>query len=123
MLTQLGLASCAPGQGMDVETNEQLQCLGGIEASECDDAALVGAAAGGDEVAWTALVQRFGGLVWAVARAHGLSAADAADVSKVTWLRLGQHLHRLPESVDGQDWLVQTARRESKRTLRLLRLG
>jgi DNA-directed RNA polymerase specialized sigma24 family protein len=110
-------------KGMDVETNEQLQCLDDIEVSECDDAVLMRAAAGGDEAAWSALVQRFAGLVWSVARAYGLSAADAATVSKVTWLRLGQHLHRLPEPVDGQDWLVQTAHRESKRTLRLLRLG
>jgi hypothetical protein len=121
VLTQLGVGElCAGTKGMDVQANGQLQCLGDIEASECDDAALVRAAAGGDEAAWSALVQRFGDLVWAVARADGLSAADAATVSKVTWLRLGQHLHRLPEP---QGWLVQTAHRESKRTLRLLRLG
>jgi len=78
----------------------------------------VRAAAGGDRDAWDRLVARFTGLVWAVARSHRLSDADAADVSQTTWLRLAEHLHRLrePERVGG--WLATTARHESLRTLR-----
>jgi RNA polymerase sigma factor (sigma-70 family) len=80
--------------------------------------ALVAAAAGGDEAAWNELVERFAGLVWAVARAHRLSTADAADVSQTTWLRLAEHLGRLrdPERVGA--WLATTARHESLRVLR-----
>jgi RNA polymerase sigma factor (sigma-70 family) len=80
---------------------------------------LVRAAGAGDFDAWNELVNRFAGMVWAVARRHRLSAADAADVSQTTWLRLVEQLNRIehPERVGG--WLATTARRESLRVLRL----
>jgi RNA polymerase sigma factor (sigma-70 family) len=79
---------------------------------------LVRAAAAGDQSAWDELVDRFAGLVWAIARAHRLSAADAADVSQTTWLRLVEHLNRLrdPERVGA--WLAATARHECLRVIR-----
>ncbi len=81
-------------------------------------AALVGAANGGSEQAWNLLLARFGDLVWAVARSHGLSECDASDVVQTVWLRLYQQLGRLsaPERVGA--WLVTTARRECLRLLR-----
>jgi RNA polymerase sigma factor (sigma-70 family) len=81
-------------------------------------ASLVLAAAAGDQRAWDELVERFGGLVWAIARAHRLGPADAADVSQTTWLRLVEHLHRLrdPDHVGG--WLATTARHECLRVIR-----
>jgi RNA polymerase sigma factor (sigma-70 family) len=81
---------------------------------------LMRAAAAGDQTAWNELVERFQGLVWATARAHRLSHADAADVAQTTWLRLVEHLDRIrdPERLGG--WLATTARNES---LRLIRLG
>ena len=80
---------------------------------------LVGAAVAGDAAAWNGLVDRFAGLVWAIARRHRLSAADAADVSQTTWLRLVEHLERIekPERIGA--WLATTARHESLRVLRL----
>jgi RNA polymerase sigma factor (sigma-70 family) len=83
-------------------------------------AALVEAASKGDEQAWAELVDRFARLVWSVARAHGLTEADAADVCQTTWLRLVEHIDRLrrPESVGS--WLITAARRESYRVLREL---
>jgi RNA polymerase sigma factor (sigma-70 family) len=80
---------------------------------------LVGAAAAGDQQAWNALVSRFNGLVWSVARAHRLSNHDAADVVQVTWLRLVEHLGRLKEPERVGSWLATTARRESLKVLRL----
>jgi RNA polymerase sigma factor (sigma-70 family) len=79
---------------------------------------LVAAADDGDDAAWTLLVERFGGLVWSVARGYGLGAADAADVFQVTWLRLTEHLGRIdhPERVGA--WLATTARHEALRVLR-----
>jgi RNA polymerase sigma factor (sigma-70 family) len=81
-------------------------------------ASLVLAAAAGDQRAWDELVDRFSGLVWAIARAHRLAPADAADVSQTTWLRLVEHLHRLrdPDHVGG--WLATTARHECLRVIR-----
>jgi RNA polymerase sigma factor (sigma-70 family) len=84
-------------------------------------AELVAEAVGSDAAAWRALVERYQGLVWSVARAHGLPDADAADVSQATWLNLAQHLHRLREPDRLAGWLATTARRESLRVLAVRR--
>ena len=86
-----------------------------------DVGCLVQEAAAGQQDAWDALVDRFAGLVWAIARGHGLSVADAADVSQTTWLKLAEHLHRIrePERIGG--WLSTTARNESLRVRRVSR--
>ena len=85
---------------------------------ELDLGTLVRDAARGDEQAWAALVNRFAGLVWAVARGHGLDHADAADVSQTTWLRLAEQLSFIRDPDRLGAWLATTARRESLRTLR-----
>ncbi len=79
---------------------------------------LLRAAEVGDEGAWDSLVGRFGDLLWSVARAYRLSAADAGDVVQMTWLRLVENLGRIedPERLAG--WLATTARHECLRTLR-----
>ena len=56
--------------------------------------------------------------MWAVARAHRLRDADAADVSQATWLRLLQNLGQLKEPARVGAWLATTARRECLRVLR-----
>jgi len=72
----------------------------------------------GDQRAWDAIVSRYGGLVWAVARAHRLGDADAADAAQATWLKLIEHVGDIkdPNCVGG--WLATTARRECLRILR-----
>jgi len=84
-------------------------------------APLVAAAAGGDGSAWNALVDRFAALVWSIPRDFGLSAADAADVSQTTWLRLAENLTRIREPERVGAWLATTARNESLRSLRRAR--
>jgi RNA polymerase sigma factor (sigma-70 family) len=84
-----------------------------------DVASWVSAAESGDKAAWQKLVDRFAPTVWAVARGHRLSAADAADVSQTTWLRLVEHLGRIEQPERVGAWLATTARRESLRVLRL----
>lgn len=81
---------------------------------------VVAAARGGDQRAWDVLVERYSGLVWAVARSHRLGPSDAADVFQTTWLRLVEHLDdvRDPDKLGG--WLSSTARHEC---LRMLRAG
>jgi len=87
-------------------------------ARSATSAALVEAAAAGNAIAWDEIVRRYAGLVWSVARAHRLGAADAADVSQTVWLRLVEHLGGLrdPEAVPG--WLRATARHECLRVIR-----
>jgi RNA polymerase sigma factor (sigma-70 family) len=57
-------------------------------------------------------------MVWAVARSYRLTAADAADVSQTTWLRLVQHLDRIEQPERVGAWLAITARHEALRVAR-----
>ena len=82
-------------------------------------AALVTAAAAGDETAWAELVARYTPLVLSVVRPYGLSPADAADVNQTVWLRLVEHLGGLTEPAELAGWLATTARRECYRHLRM----
>lgn len=81
---------------------------------------LVQSAAGGDEESWNALVERFAGLVWSVARSFRLDDASAADVVQETWLRLAGSLDRIRDPERVGSWLMTTARHESLRVIRLL---
>jgi RNA polymerase sigma factor (sigma-70 family) len=71
----------------------------------------------GDERAWNALVNRYAGLVWAVARSHRLNDADAADVSQATWIKLFRSLGTINTPAAVGAWLATTARRESLRCI------
>lgn len=75
-------------------------------------------AAGGERAAWDALVDRFGQMVWSVARSFRLDDASAADVAQTVWLRLIENVDSIqdPERLPG--WLVTTCRRESLRVLK-----
>jgi len=84
-----------------------------------DPGSLLKAAADGDDAAWRALVQRFSGLVWAVARGFRLSSSDAGDVYQTVWLRLTEHLSRIENPDQIGAWLATTARRESLRLVRV----
>lgn len=79
---------------------------------------LLRSAGGGDERAWTEIVQRYRGLVRAVVRSYRLQDADAHDAEQRTWLRLVEHRHavRDPQRLGG--WLATTASRECLRILR-----
>jgi RNA polymerase sigma factor (sigma-70 family) len=79
---------------------------------------LVNAAGAGDPQAWNRLVKEFGGMLWAIARAHRLGDADAADVSQATWLALLENLWKLNDPTRVGAWLATTARRECLRILR-----
>jgi RNA polymerase sigma factor (sigma-70 family) len=74
--------------------------------------ALVLRAADGDRQAWDELVSAYAGLIWSIARSYRLSAAEAADVSQTTWLRLCENIGRLRDPSCVGAWLATTARRE-----------
>ncbi|MEZ5116207.1 MAG: sigma-70 family RNA polymerase sigma factor [Candidatus Nanopelagicales bacterium] len=73
---------------------------------------LLTAAASGDQASWSALVDRFSGLLWSIARSFRLPTAEAADVVQTTWLRLVENLDRIEEPERLASWLATTARRE-----------
>jgi RNA polymerase sigma factor (sigma-70 family) len=83
-----------------------------------DDAELVEVvtqARAGENAAWETLIERFGGLVAAIARRCRLSDADVAEVSQTTWLRLVENLDRIQQPERLGAWLATTSRRESLR--------
>lgn len=70
-------------------------------------------AANGEQSAWEALVDRFGNVVWSVARGYRLDDATAKDVSQAVWLKLVENVDNIrdPERLPG--WLATTCRREA----------
>jgi RNA polymerase sigma factor (sigma-70 family) len=87
-------------------------------ASNCSNTTLLEQAAQGDQLAWTQLVDRYGGVVRSVASSFRLQKSDVSDIAQTTWLRLVQNLHTIrdPERLVG--WLAVTATRESLSLLR-----
>jgi len=88
--------------------------------SAADLASTMARAAAGDNAAWGTLVDRYGPLVWAVARAYRLTQADANDVVQTTWLQLLENLDDI-EPAALTRWLTTTARREALRVRRSMR--
>ncbi|SDP71372.1 RNA polymerase sigma factor [Lentzea jiangxiensis] len=82
-------------------------------------AALVSAAAAGDQSAWNEIVDRYTPLVVSVIYKHRLRPSDAADVNQTLWLRLVEQIGRLrePEALPG--WIMTTTRNECLRVLRV----
>ena len=91
-----------------------------VEAAGVPDAgleALVCAARGGDQGAWSALVARFDGRVRAIARSYRLCPADVDDVAQATWLHLLEDIGKLREPGAIGAWLATAARRTALRAL------
>lgn len=80
--------------------------------------ALVERAAAGDRESFEALVDRFAGLVWSIARGFGLSNDDASDVSQTVWLRFVEHLNDFDGVEQAASWIAASTRGESQRVLR-----
>src|SRR5271154_2026253 len=88
------------------------------EKPSADDGELVRVVArarAGESAAWGTLLERFGGLVAAIARRCRLSDADVAEVSQTTWLRLVENIGRIQQPERLGAWLATTSRRESLR--------
>jgi DNA-directed RNA polymerase specialized sigma24 family protein len=86
--------------------------------NDLDLGSLLRQAAGGDWRSWDALVDRFAGLVWAIARGHGLNQADAAEISRTTWMRLAENLDFISAPERLGVWLATNALRECLRLMR-----
>lgn len=78
-------------------------------------ARLVSEAREGSEDALGEIVTEFSPLLWHIARAAGLSTADAEDVVQTVWMRLLAHLDDIRDSAALAGWLVTTTRREAWR--------
>jgi RNA polymerase sigma factor (sigma-70 family) len=87
-----------------------------VEPDQSDVAVLVGAAAQGDEAAWSEIVDRFTPLLIAVVMRYRLSSGELEDVAQTVWLRLIEHLGELREPRALPMWLTTTAKREALRS-------
>lgn len=78
-----------------------------------DDAALVARCLSGESAAWSALVQRYQRLVYAIVLRMGFDEHGAADVFQTVFTRLIQHLPRITDPERLQAWIVTTTKREA----------
>jgi RNA polymerase sigma factor (sigma-70 family) len=85
---------------------------------ERDTEALVAAAAAGEPLAWSQLIDRYAVLIRSVCRSHRLCDADADDVAQLTWLRAVEHIGRLRDPHRFGAWVGTTARHECLAVLR-----
>lgn len=78
-----------------------------------DNAALIAGCRNGDAQAWSAIVDRYERLVYAIPIGEGLSPDQAADVAQETFASLMAHVDKIrrPESL--ASWLMTVARRLS----------
>jgi len=74
-----------------------------------DEAALVGAAQGGDEAAFTEIVRRYQRAVYRVAYALTRNASDADDLAQETFVRAYQALGRFRQGEPLYPWLSRIA--------------
>jgi RNA polymerase sigma factor (sigma-70 family) len=79
---------------------------------------LIAAAAAGEQRGWLGLIDRYGPLVWQVARRYRLSDYESQDVSQTVWLRLLEQVGRIREPLALPGWLVTTTRNEALRVLK-----
>lgn len=68
---------------------------------------------GRDPTAWAELVDRFGGLVWSVARGFRFDDATCADVCQNVWVKLYEKRDTIRDPEKLGSWLAITTRNEA----------
>lgn len=92
------------------------------------DETLVARCRKGDGAAWSALVERYKGLVYSIPLKFRMPAEDAADTFQSVWLDLYSELERLREPAALRGWLVSATShkclhwkaRENRRAVKVL---
>ncbi|UOE17820.1 sigma-70 family RNA polymerase sigma factor [Thermobifida halotolerans] len=80
---------------------------------------LVRRAAQNDEDAWDALLDRYSGLVWGIARSYSLPFHDAQDITQTVLCNLAEYLTRLRDPERLGSWLATVTHNECRRHLRI----
>lgn len=89
-----------------------------VTASAAEDAALIARCREGDEAAWSALVEKYGRLVYSIPRKLGLSESDSDDVFQTVFSALLRHVREIEQPGSLSYWLMTTSRRASWKVLR-----
>jgi len=77
------------------------------------DAELVSACLEGNEAAWSALVEKYKRLVYAIPLKYRLPPEDAADVFQGVWMDLYRDLPKLENKAGVKSWLITAGARRS----------
>lgn len=80
---------------------------------------LVARCLSGDHAAWSAIIDRYAGLVYAIARAHNLDASACDDIAQDVFAQLWKSLTdiRDPDALPG--WISTTAKRQCWKAARV----
>ena len=85
------------------------------------DRDLIRACHKGQVGAWQLLLDKYERIVYSVPRKYGLSPADAADITQLTFTILVQSIDNMPEDSTLGAWLTTVARRHTWRLLQRTR--
>lgn len=85
------------------------------------DSVLVQQALRGDQAAWGAIVERYGGLAYATARRTGLGRGECEDVVQSVFVALVRSLGSLRDAESLAAWVSTSARRAAWRAARVAR--
>ena len=70
------------------------------------DARLIGACLNGNELAWSALIEKYRNLIYSIPLKYGASPDDAADIFQSVCLELFSELPRLRKKAAFRSWLI-----------------
>jgi len=93
-----------------------------VAHDDTPDRELVERALRGDNAAWGAIVDRYGGLAFAMARRAGLGRNDEEDVAQGVFATLVRSLAGLRDTASLAGWVATSARRAAWRAARRSRL-
>jgi RNA polymerase sigma factor (sigma-70 family) len=89
---------------------------------DLSDEALVLGCRAGDAIAWETLVDRYGRLVYSIARQAGLDQEQASDVFQRVFATLVEQVGQIEQPAQIGAWLATTTRRAAWRVSRLERV-
>ncbi len=75
-----------------------------------EDKRLVAACLKGEEEAWSALVDKYKNLIYAIALRYGASSSEAADIFQAVWLDAYSELDKLRKTGSVRAWLITVTR-------------
>jgi len=81
------------------------------------DRALIELCLRGDEEAWEDLIRAYGGLIYSVARRHGLNEAETADVFQSACLAFWEGLASVRDTSSLSSWLITVTARAAWRCI------
>lgn len=97
MSSELATAGVAPGSMVSHEARRR----------GATDAQLVRACVGGDEQAWSALIDKYKNLIYSIPLKYGFSADEAADIFQAVCLELLSELPKLRKPAALPKWIMQ----------------